>query len=97
MPQVMAAAELDVVLHQLLQHDSSQIKQAEATMRKALTKPLFICDLFEMIQLSPSAEIRQLAAVLVRRRIGARQTHLHRRPKADTPLCPGGQLFVCWT
>ena len=68
---VMEPESLGALLGQLLQHDSSQIKQAEATMRKALTKPLFICDLFEMIQLSPSAEIRQLAAVLVRRRIVA--------------------------
>lgn len=65
----MDGATLEGLLRMLLQPASEQVAQAEATLRKAFSKPMFICDLFEQIQLSPTAEVRQLAAVLTRRRV----------------------------
>ena len=70
-PSVMSAHDLERLLGQLLMPGTESIRQAEEAMRKALTQPEFIVDLFEQLQHSASAQIRQLAAVLVRRRVGA--------------------------
>ena len=75
-PVVIDAATLSQLLAQLLNPDTNAIREVEATLRTALVQPAFICDLFEILQHSPAPELRQLAAVLVRRRIGALWTKL---------------------
>ena len=70
-PSVVAADRLAALLSTILQPNSEAIRQAEAEMKQYLTQPAFICDLFMQLQSSPSAELRQLAAVLVRKRVGS--------------------------
>ena len=50
--------------------------QAEADLRRALTKPAFIGDLLDRLQRSPNAQVRQLAAVLMRRKVGGHWSKL---------------------
>lgn len=69
MPTVMQAAELEAVLFQLLQQNTAQVRQAEATLKTAFKNPAFICDLFQQLQVATNVSVRQMAAVLVRRRI----------------------------
>ena len=66
-----APAELERLLGQLLTPGTEAIRESEAAMRRALAQPQFIVDLFAQLQHSGLAQIRQLAAVLVRRRISA--------------------------
>ena len=75
-PAVIDPATLSQLLAQLLNPNTDAIRQVEATLRTALVQPAFVCDLFEILQHSPAPELRQLAAVLVRRRIGANWTKL---------------------
>ena len=70
-PAVIAFADLEQLLALLLQPQTEAIRQVETTLRSALGQPAFVCDLFELLQNSQAPELRQLAAVLVRRRIGA--------------------------
>ncbi len=70
-PPVLSQQELETLLGRVLQHESTTIREAEEVLRKAMTKPAFICDLFERVQTSPSPQVRQLAAVLMRRRISS--------------------------
>ena len=67
---VIPPAELEQLLAQLLQPQTEAIRQVEAHLRTALLQPAFICNLCELLQGSQMAAVRQLAAVLVRRRIG---------------------------
>ena len=76
LPSIVSFDELSRLLQGLLRPETDTIRQVEAALRRGLAQPTFICDLFEQIQRSPSAELRQLAAVLVRRRIGAQWTKL---------------------
>lgn len=64
-----APEQLETLLAQALRPSTETIRQVEAELRRALAKPTFICDLFDRLQHSAHAEIRQMAAVLVRRRI----------------------------
>ena len=75
-PAVIDPTTLSQLLAQLLNPNTDAIRQVEATLRTALVQPAFVCDLFEILQHSPAPELRQLAAVLVRRRIGANWTKL---------------------
>ena len=59
------------MLGQLLTPGTEAIRESEAALRRALANPNFVVDLFAQLQHSALAQIRQLAAVLVRRRIGA--------------------------
>ena len=76
-PTIIDAATLTSLLSTLLTPNSAAIRETEEHLRRALAQPAFICDLFALVQNSPSAELRQLAAVLVRRRIGALWLKLH--------------------
>lgn len=73
---VIEGAQLEVILTQVLTHESATIREAEAAIRKAQAQPAFLVDLFEQIRLSKSPQVRQLAAVLMRRRIAAHWTKL---------------------
>jgi hypothetical protein len=75
-PSFMPVADLDALLAQLLDPSTASIRHAEGAMRKALLQPAFVCDLFERLHGSASPQIRQLAAVLVRRRIASLWTKL---------------------
>ena len=75
-PAVIDPTTLSQLLAHLLNPNTDAIRQVEATLRTALVQPAFVCDLFEILQHSPAPELRQLAAVLVRRRIGANWTKL---------------------
>ena len=75
MQSVMDAAELEALLGRFM--DGTQIRQAEDSLKLALGKPEFMLDLMCRLRQSPVAQVRQLAAVLMRRRIG---THWPRIP-----------------
>ena len=70
-PTIIDAATLTSLLSTLLTPNSAAIRETEEHLRRALAQPAFICDLFALVQNSPSAELRQLAAVLVRKRVGS--------------------------
>ena len=76
-PSVVAADRLAALLSTILQPNSEAIRQAEAEMKQYLTQPAFICDLFMQLQSSPSAELRQLAAVLLHIRKGELGGYVH--------------------
>ena len=52
------------------------IRTAEATLKQALGQPTFMCALAERLCFSTEPQVRQLAAVLMRRRIGSHWTKL---------------------
>lgn len=70
MESVIGPEQLEALLLQLRQSDSEQIRQAEAVLKKALAQPFFMCDLLGRLHGSAAPEARQLAAVLMRRRLG---------------------------
>ena len=64
-------SELERLLGQLLTPGTEAIRESEEALRRALGQPQFVVDLFAQIQHSSLPQVRQLAAVLVRRRITA--------------------------
>lgn len=64
-------AELEALLGQLLTPGTEAIRGSEAALSRALSQPQFVVDLCAQLQGSSLAQVRQLAAVLVRRRINA--------------------------
>ena len=73
---IVAADVLEALLLALGTADTAVIGQAEADLRRALTKPAFIGDLLDRLQRSPNAQVRQLAAVLMRRKVGGHWSKL---------------------
>ena len=69
-PSVISADALEALLTQLRESDSERIRQAEAVLKKCLAQPHFMIDLLSRLHASQAAESRQLAAVLMRRRLG---------------------------
>jgi len=67
---VMPTAQLEGLLSQMVQGDSEQIRQAEEALTAALGTPAFMLDMLTRLTQSPASHVRQLAAVLLRRRIG---------------------------
>lgn len=92
LPSAIDAPTLELRLGQLLHHESNTIREAEEALRKALTKPAVICDLFARLQVSPHTQIRQLAAVLMRRRIGAHWTKLEKPVRQQLQVAVLGRL-----
>ena len=64
-------SELERLLGQLLTPGTEAIRESEEALRRALGQPQFVVDLFAQLQHSSLPQVRQLAAVLVRRRITA--------------------------
>lgn len=75
-PSIVSAAELESLLGQILFPTTESIRTGEEAMRKALSQPAFVCDLFAQLEQSQSPQVRQLAAVLVRRRVAGHWTKL---------------------
>lgn len=67
---MMPTAELEGLLSQMVQGSSQQIRQAEEALTAALGTPAFMLDLLTRLTSSPAGHVRQLSAVLLRRRIG---------------------------
>ena len=65
----MTPEQLELLLSQVMQPE--KLQEAEATLNRAMQTPAFICDLAERLRHSASPQVRQLAAVLMRRRIGS--------------------------
>ncbi|XP_034990511.1 importin-4 isoform X1 [Zootoca vivipara] len=65
----MATEELEKILSDLLQPDNAVIQQATAQLKEALKHPLALSHLCQVISSSQNPQIRQFAAVLVRRRL----------------------------
>ena len=65
----MTPEQLELLLTQVMQPE--KLQEAEATLNRAMQTPAFICDLAERLRHSASPQVRQLAAVLMRRRIGS--------------------------
>ena len=61
-------AELPAVLAAALSTDNEQRKQAEARIATLSKDPALIPALVEQLRLAPDAQVRQLAAILLRRR-----------------------------
>uniref|UniRef100_A0A8V0XMU2 Importin 4 n=1 Tax=Gallus gallus TaxID=9031 RepID=A0A8V0XMU2_CHICK len=73
----MAAPELQAVLEQLLEPDNAVIQQATARLREAFADPRTPERLAEIVVGAARPQLRQLAAVLLRRRLsGGRWRHL---------------------
>lgn len=68
---LMPSAQLESLLSQMVQGDPEQIRQAEEALTPALSTPAFMLDLLTRLTQSQAAHVRQLAAVLLRRRIGS--------------------------
>ena len=68
---LIGAPDLEALLGQLLVNDSQQIRDAEAALKRPLAEPAFQCDLLHRLRDSANVQVRQLAAVLMRRRVGA--------------------------
>jgi hypothetical protein len=67
---LMPTAQLEGLLSQMVQGSSEQIRQAEEALTAALGTPAFMLDLLTRLTSSPAGHVRQLSAVLLRRRIG---------------------------
>ncbi|XP_044276891.1 importin-4 isoform X2 [Varanus komodoensis] len=65
----MATEELEKILLNLLQPDNAVIQQATVQLKEALKQPLALSHLCHVMSSSQSSQIRQFAAVLVRRRL----------------------------
>ena len=65
---------LEQLLAQVMQPE--KIREAEEALKRALATPTFMCDLAERLRASQSPQVRQLATVLMRRRIGSHWTKL---------------------
>ncbi|XP_043914093.1 importin-4 [Protopterus annectens] len=64
------AEQLENVLHRLLQPDNAVIQQATAELKVAFRDPSVVPALCCILTRSANAQIRQFAAVLMRRRVG---------------------------
>ncbi|KAM9251663.1 importin-4 [Cariama cristata] len=72
----MAAAELERLLAELLEPDSDLIRRATARLREAFADPQTPAHLGLLLSASPRPQVRQLAAVLLRRRLLGRWRRL---------------------
>ena len=66
---LMGPKQLELLLSQVMQPE--KLQEAEATLNRAMKAPAFICELSERLRHSQSPQVRQLASVLMRRRIGS--------------------------
>ncbi|XP_062454760.1 uncharacterized protein LOC134153000 [Rhea pennata] len=73
---VMAAPELEQLLGELLEPESGRIRRATARLREAFADPATPTRLSLLLAASPRPQVRQLAAVLLRRRILGRWRRL---------------------
>ncbi|XP_064295765.1 importin-4-like [Phalacrocorax carbo] len=81
----MAAPDLEQVLSELLEPDSDAIRRATARLREAFADPGTPARLALLLTAAPRPQVRQLAAVLLRRRLLGRWRQLepglrHRLP-----------------
>ncbi|KAM6228621.1 LOW QUALITY PROTEIN: importin-4, partial [Spheniscus humboldti] len=76
----MAAAELERLLAELLEPDSDVLRRATARLREAFADPQTPARLGLLLSAAPRPQVRQLAAVLLRRRL------LGRWRRLDPPL-----------
>jgi len=65
----MDSNQLSMCLTELLQPDTSRVKAAEATLKPYLKDPRCLGGLLEQIQANPNPGVRQIAAVVLRKRI----------------------------
>ncbi|KAL8177174.1 UNVERIFIED_CONTAM: hypothetical protein K2H54_042866 [Gekko kuhli] len=65
----MSTEELEKILSDLLQPDNAVIQQATIQLKEALRRPMALAHLCQVMSESQSPQIRQFAAVLVRRRM----------------------------
>ncbi|XP_067171078.1 importin-4-like [Apteryx mantelli] len=72
----MAAPELERILGELLEPDSGRIRRATARLREAFADPETPTRLSLLLAASPRPQVRQLAAVLLRRRLLGRWRRL---------------------
>ena len=63
-----SAGELEAILGALLVPDNEAIRQAESRLKELSKAPRFICAMVERAGSSPSPQVRQLAAVIARRK-----------------------------
>ncbi|KAJ6653043.1 hypothetical protein lerEdw1_010129 [Lerista edwardsae] len=69
LPCTMAAEELEKILSNLLQPDNAVIQQATAQLKETFKQPSALSHLCQVMSHSQNPQIRQFAAVLVRRRL----------------------------
>uniref|UniRef100_A0ACB8EX02 Uncharacterized protein n=1 Tax=Sphaerodactylus townsendi TaxID=933632 RepID=A0ACB8EX02_9SAUR len=73
----MATEQLEKILSDLLQPDNAIIQQATIQLKEALKQPTALSHLCQVMSKSPDPQIRQFAAVLVRRRLTKHWRKLH--------------------
>ncbi|XP_064359406.1 importin-4-like [Dromaius novaehollandiae] len=72
----MAAPELEPLLAELLEPDSGRVRRATARLREAFADPQTPARLSLLLTASPRPQVRQMAAVLLRRRLLGRWSRL---------------------